>query len=135
MSLSVSTKIDSVTIDVNFEGKLNILIGDSSTGKTYLLNTLYNYLSECGYNVEILDYRNKNITENMLADYGNKGIQVLLIDNADLIMNHELFRLLQKYNYTVVASLKNRFMVSGIKGVRNYYVIFDNSSLKLKRGV
>lgn len=136
MSLCIDTVINDLSINVNFEGGINVLIGDSATGKSYLIELLYNYLSENGHNVELLDYkdRRKEIGD-LLDDFEKRGVEIVLIDNADLLMTWDLFERISEYKYTVIVSLKDRFMVSGIKGVKSYYLLFDGNGIKLKCGV
>lgn len=137
MSLIIRETIDDRLVDVKFDGKLNILKGNSATGKSYLMHLIYSYIRERKNRViGWLDYkdRDKDIKE-ILNHYKSIGVSLILIDNADIFMTWELFNYLDKLGFTTIVSLKNTLLASGVKEQKSYHVIFDKDSITLKRGV
>lgn len=110
----IKDRLEDIELNLNFEYKINILLDNSGTGKTYLMTILSNYFMKKGLTVKFINYTNyygkciyKDIKDGMDCD-------ILFLDNADLYMNNEIFKEIIKSMGIVIVSLKDRFMLADI---------------------
>lgn len=110
----IKDRLEDIELNLNFEYKINILLDNSGTGKTYLMTILSNYFMKKGLTVKLINYTNyygnsiyKDIKDGMDCD-------ILFLDNADLYMNNEIFKEIIKSRGIVIVSLKDRFMLADI---------------------
>lgn len=129
--ISLDCNVGRLKVDVKFEGKFNILYGDSGTGKTYLFSLLNYYFRKDKHYVAYINYNTElnGQVENMLKDnkYG-----VYLIDNADIFMTCEYFDILNSKDVIAIVSLKNRLILPVDCDIKFYDVDLSDMGLFLK---
>lgn len=128
--MKISTIFNGISIEANFTGKLNVLEGNSGTGKTLLMKAIKLYCLSNNIQYRHLDYNNKNDTVEQLVSYCNKA-QIITIDNADLFISDELLECLCKTAKLIVISLKQTQLISMDK-THTYIVHYENNHLSLE---
>jgi hypothetical protein len=90
---------NSVLFNIDFRNKINLLVDNSGTGKTFLLKMLKFYCDEHDIPCVHVDY--------MHRDMPLENARVLLFDKADLYFSNELFERLKALDAVSVISIKN----------------------------
>lgn len=90
---------NSVLFHIDFMNKINLLVDNSGTGKTFLLKMLKFYCDENDISCIHVDYTHK--------DMPLDNASVLLFDKADLYFSKELFERLKILDAVSVISIKN----------------------------
>ncbi len=98
-------------IDAELDAKLNILTGNSGSGKSMLLQALDLYCSRNDLNWVFCNYHQMNYAKEKLIDIcSNKD--VVLLDNADLYITEDILNRILKTSKMVVMSLHDISAVS-----------------------
>lgn len=128
--MKIITKFNSIDIEANLTGKINILEGNSGTGKTLLMKAIKLYCADNNISYRHLDYENRNDTVEQLTSYCNNA-QIITIDNADLFISDELLESLCKTAKLIIVSLKQTHLISMDK-THTYIVHYENNNLSLE---
>lgn len=118
--------------DVNFSDKLNLIKGSSGTGKTFLFHIMQAYcvseeISCALIDSKVLSSANEDIIYSMCL-----GKEIVILDNADLYLNGELFDKIRNLDCTVIISKKGTFGLN-MKAVHLYLVKYEGNILCTKR--
>lgn len=116
--LNVRT-ITGYTFDIDLKGHINIIGGNSSTGKTYLCNTIRTIqrdaLSDDRFeDVTIVDRNTKDI----LHELKSSKCGTVIVDNADMIVTKEIGDYIMGDKY-------NNYLIFARSGRYNYTVEYD----------
>lgn len=128
--MKINAVFNNINIEANFTGKLNILEGNSGTGKTLLMKAIKLYCLSNSIPYRHLDYTNKDDTVEQLISYCSKT-QIITIDNADLFISDELLEGLCKTAKLIIISLKQTHLISMDK-THTYIVHYENNHLSLE---
>lgn len=94
----VDYEYNSTIFNVDFKNKINLLVDNSGTGKTFLLSMLKFYCDDNNITCTHIDYIHRSIP--LEGD-------ILLFDKADLYFNNELFNKLKNLDAISIISIKN----------------------------
>lgn len=132
MGIQFQLENTDVLFDINFLDKLNLIKGSSGTGKTFLFNVIQAYCITEGISCAFIDSKvlsngNKDIIYSMCLDK-----EIIILDNADLYLDSELFDKIRKLNCTVIISKKVTFGLN-MENVHLYLVNYERNVLNTKR--
>jgi len=92
------------TFNADFIDKVNLMIDDSGTGKTFLIKMVINYCRNNNIPYLHIDYEHRDL----LNDVGNlNSKEILLFDKADLYLTKELFEEIKNLKPISIISIKN----------------------------
>ncbi|MDO5150613.1 MAG: hypothetical protein Q4D76_14680 [Oscillospiraceae bacterium] len=121
-----------ITLDINLDDTVAILLDDSGTGKTFMFKVLSSYCVINQIRCEKFDYsdehRNLEYFRNTIGD-----AEIVLMDNADLYMTQELLDYLKNSGKQVIISIKHIEKFTSCEGCGFYTVDYDGKSLKTVR--
>lgn len=107
MDLCVNDQILKIKVNVNFKEGYNILLDNSSTGKTLLISLLSDYLKFNNIPYIKCDFSNMTLLKkaiNVIED----SVKVILLDNADLYLTGEMIdRMLSVKDRVIIVSSKS----------------------------
>ena len=121
-----------INLSINITDSVAILLDDSGTGKTFMLEMLESYFVANGIAYKKFDYS----SENEDTDWFIQGMQkanIVLLDNADLYMTKELFNYLKSSNKQVIMSIKHTEKLGSFENCGFYTINYDNNNLKTVR--
>ena len=104
--LSVNEQYNGININVFFDSKLNILVGNSGTGKTLLMSALDLYCLNNNIKCRLCNYNDANLSKEQIMTVC-KGSDVLLLDNSDLYVDDELLKKLLGTSKIIIMSMKD----------------------------
>lgn len=90
---------NSTIFNVNFQDKINFLVDNSGTGKTFLMQMLKFYCDDNGIPCTHVDYIHKDMPLN--------NAKILLFDKADLYFTNNLLNELKSMDAISVICIKN----------------------------
>jgi len=96
--------------NILLRNKITIIEGDSGRGKTVLGKALQAHFVFNKMKVELLDYNTYANTEKIAATIKNATDSLIIIDNADRVLNSDIVELINN-------------------DVSNFYLIFGNHSI------
>ncbi len=129
--LSVNEQYNGININVFFDSKLNILVGNSGTGKTLLMSALDLYCLNNNIKCRLCNYNDANLSKEQIMTVC-KGSDVLLLDNSDLYVDDELLKKLLGTSKIIIMSMKD---TSGIDTDQSeqYLVEYNDLSLIVRK--
>ena len=89
--MELKFEYERIQVELNLKSRVTILSGDSGTGKSYLYNTVKNFSVEndMGDNILCIDIGNYQLVG--LSDLRNRKNSIIFIDQADDILEGELY--------------------------------------------
>ncbi len=124
--LEVKADIGGVECNVLFKRKVNILKGDSGTGKSWLFSLLQSYFVANGISYYFVNYLTKSEPEVIITQA--KKVQYLLLDNADLYLNSDTIGELLQCDATCIVATR-LIKLLDIKKMGFYQVIYKDEAL------
>lgn len=103
--MNIDTVFNGININVKFNKGITYLRGYSGTGKTLLLSAVELYCRNQDIRCYLFDYHVQDLSKEQICVMCS-GMQVLLLDNADLYLTPDLLRELQCASYVII-SMKN----------------------------
>ena len=130
--LEINSVVGGIKISARFADKVNILIGYSGSGKSFLLSLIERKYADNSLSVVSFDYN--LATENNVEEYIRRASHndLVLLNNADLYMTRELLEILAKVKCTVIAELKHA-VVGRVENSGMYIVNFENDTIDVKK--
>lgn len=130
--LEFNKVIGGIHFDVKFSDKINIIRGDSGTGKTFLFNTIESFCVSNSIPYASIDYKflASNDVDLIYTHCINKDI--ILLDNADLYLTPELFNKIINLNKTVIISKKSIYGLNA-SDIHLYSIEYTEFELKTRR--
>lgn len=132
--LKLNEKIGDTIVELNFEHKVNVLLDDSGTGKTFMFQLLCAYCSVNEIPHIYFDYKSAGFKKETFWEE-SKEKQFVFFDNADLYLSTELLSQLKELEATIVLSVKNIELVDVDEDTGIYYMEYDGITLASKGGV
>jgi hypothetical protein len=121
MAFELKTEIGGTYIDVALQEQINVLQGISGEGKTYLFYLMSAYAINNDIPMRVINsqlfssasvaVKSEEVCNLVLSIC--KDVDVLILDNADLYLTHELLEKLKKFANTIIISIKNSYGVCG----------------------
>lgn len=124
--------INGIHFNVNFMDEINVIKGYSGTGKTFLFNMLRSYCMLQGIPCAYIDYTFVSDGDIDLILEHCVGKELIILDNADLYLNHELFNNIRSIGKTIIMSKKSTYGLNMTKA-HVYMIGYDESSLSTRR--
>lgn len=121
-----------INLSINITDSVAILLDDSGTGKTFMLEMLESYFVANGIAYKKFDYSSENEDTKWFIQ-GMQKANIVLLDNADLYMTKELFNYLKSSNKQVIMSVKHTEKLGSFENCGFYTVNYDNNNLKTVR--
>ena len=121
-----------INLSINITDSVAILLDDSGTGKTFMLEMLESYFVANGIAYKKFDYSSENEDTNWFIQ-GMQKANIVLLDNADLYMTKELFNYLKSSNKQVIMSIKHTEKLGSFENCGFYTINYDNNNLKTVR--
>lgn len=128
----LNKKIGSTNFSIFFEDKVNVIRGNSGTGKTFMFSTIASYCMLNSIKYAYIDYNfvASNDTDLIYQHCYDKDI--IILDNADLYLDSELFSKLLSLNATIILSKKTTYGLD-MKDAHLYVVNYDSDCLSTRR--
>lgn len=101
----VNVSLETVNLDVLFEDKINLIVQDSGTGKSYLFSLLNEYCKHNGISCLLFNYSTLEFVNNLREHI--KGKELILLDNADLYLDSDLLSFIEQQECMAVISIKS----------------------------
>lgn len=128
--MNIVTEFNSINVDVTLNEGVNLLSGDSGTGKTLLMQVVEFYCLENDIRYAFINYRQARYTfEQIISDCN--GAEMILIDNADLFITEELMKELKKIGKYILISLKDATKIDA-SNITEFLVHYENRKLRLE---
>ena len=121
---------NSTKFDISFLDKINILLDNSGTGKTFLINMVSSYCENNDIPYMHIDYKHRELVDNKKSLY-NK--EILLFDKADLYLTPDLFEELKSVKGISIISIKDIADLYIDNNVGLYNLINTGSNIKTNR--
>lgn len=115
-------EFNSTIFDVNFKNKINFIIDDSGTGKTFLMKMMMFYCDNNNIHYTHVDYVHKNMP--LSGD-------VLLFDKADLYFTNEIFNKIKNLDAISIISIKNKNHLNMCGDIGIYRLINKGNNIKV----
>ncbi len=128
--LVVKTSFSGVDIDVKFTDKINFIVQDSGTGKSYLFGLLSEYCQSVGISCLLFNYATLPFVGS-LRDI-SVGKDVVILDNADLYMNSDLLSFFESSGCLVIISIKSVAELHS-NSAGYYFVDYTNGVISTER--
>jgi hypothetical protein len=128
----LNKEIGGTTFNVDFIDKINMIKGNSGTGKTYLFTVLYSYCSVNNISCVYIDYKMVASSNESLIFEQCKNKKLILLDNADLYLTSELFNKIKSLDATIIISKKTSFGLN-MTGVHLYKLLYENGKIQTRR--
>lgn len=129
--LDIKLFYNSANIDVTFINRLNILSGNSGTGKTFLYRALEHFCLINNIKYKYLDFRSAEDTQEQIINICSDK-DVLLLDNADLYLTESILKELRKdSNKILIICMKDTSRIS-IDSASRCYINYDGYNLVMK---
>lgn len=130
-NLSVNEQYNGIFIQVNIDSRLNILVGNSGTGKTLLLSALDLYCLNNNISCRLCNYNDASLNEDQLINICSYA-DVLLLDNADLYLTNDILMHLLNISKIIVISMED---ISNIdtNEAEQYLVDYNNTKLSIRK--
>lgn len=128
--INIKQLFNGIRIDAEINAGINLLSGDSGTGKTLLMQAIELYCSENNIKYTFLNYRQRKNSEEQI-EYLCNDSDIVIIDNADLFLRQSLLDRLQKINKYIIISLKDSSKID-CRNITEYLVHYDRLKLKLE---
>lgn len=103
--LVVKTSFSGVDMDVKFTDKINFIVQDSGTGKSYLFGLLSEYCQSVGISCLLFNHVTLPFVGS-LRDI-SVGKDVVILDNADMYMDSDLLSFFESSDCLVIVSIKS----------------------------
>jgi hypothetical protein len=129
---SLNQEISGTIFSIDFKDKINMIKGDSGTGKTYLFNVIYGYCSVNNIPCAYIDYKMVASNNEDLIFEHCKNKKLILLDNADLYLTSDLFNKLKNLDSTLIISKKTSFGLN-MNDVHLYKVSYENRIISTRR--
>jgi chromosomal replication initiation ATPase DnaA len=128
--MNISLTFNGINIDVSINSGVNILSGDSGTGKTLLMQAVELYCLQNDIKYTFLNYRCNGKNDEQIEALC-KNSDLILIDNADLFINEELLSKLRDSSKYILMSLKYITKIDDTDATE-FLVHYDNLKLQLE---
>lgn len=115
---------NSTIFNLDFQNKINLIVDNSGTGKTFLLQMLKFYCDDAGISCTHIDYIHKD----MPLDGS-----VLLFDKADLYFTNDFFEKLKSLDAVSIISIKNTADLDMFGDMGVYRLINNGSEITTER--
>lgn len=129
-SLSVNLKYQSTDVEARFSNRWNMLSGYSGTGKTFLMQAVELFCMDNSINCIYCNYRFKGY-DNDQIEKACKNAEVVLLDNADLYLNNELFLWLKETGKLLIICMKDTSKID-MENVHKYIVNYENKMVSVE---
>lgn len=116
---------NSTIFNMKFENKINLLIDNSGTGKTFLLQMLKFYCDDNDISCTHIDYIHK--------DMPLEGSKVLLFDKADLYFTKDLFDKVKNLDAISIISIKSTVELDMFGDIGIYRLINNGTNILVKK--
>lgn len=116
---------NSTIFNLNFQNKINFLVDDSGTGKTFLMKMLKFYCDENGIPCTHVDYIHK--------DMPIDNSRILLFDKADLYFSNSLLDKLKGLNSISIISIKDTSELDMRGNIGIYSLINKSTEISSKK--
>lgn len=130
-NLKINEKYNGIDVTAYFDAELNILVGDSGTGKTLLINAIDLYCLNNNIKCRMCNYNDINLTDKQLLTICNDP-DVILFDNADLYIRNDIIKELMNKHKIIVMSMKDISSISTSQS-EQYLVEYNNLSLSARK--
>lgn len=129
--LSINEKYSGINMDVCFDSKLNILVGNSGTGKTLLMSALDLHCLNNNIKCRLCNYNDANLDKEQIISVCSES-DVLLLDNSDLYMNSELLKMLLSMSKIIIMSMKDTSNIDTSES-EQYMVEYNDLNLTVRK--
>lgn len=129
----INENIGSINVSVKFTDKINLLVGDSGSGKSFLLSLIEEkYSNDDNIHIACFDYKvARNINKDEMIKLAGDN-DIVILENADLYMTKDLYQALSNDKCIVIASSKNYLSVpTELSGV--YIVDYVDDKISTRR--
>lgn len=113
--LAINECINDVSVDITLDKGLNCIdLGNSGTGKTFMMNIIRAYCVKNGMSYKYFDYNNSSADILSVLRGMSTEPEVILLDNADLYATDEVVSLIKSLSDAIVViSIKERQKLRG----------------------
>lgn len=129
--LSINERYSGINIDTCFDSKLNILVGNSGTGKTLLISAIDLHCLNNNIKCRLCNYNDANLSKQQLIAVCSES-DVLLLDNSDLYIDNELLEKLLSMSKIIIMSIKDTSSISTGES-EQYLVEYSNMDLTVRK--
>ena len=126
----INTIFNGITVNVELNNGVNLLSGNSGTGKTLLMQAIELYCLNEGISYTFGKSEFANYAPEQIVSICSNS-DVVLLDNADLYITEDLLKEIKCGDKLIVISLKISNKIS-MKNVREYLVNYEKMYLSLE---
>lgn len=128
--MKIKLRFNDIDVEVELSAGINMLSGDSGTGKTLLMQAVELYCAENKIKYTFLNYRNRDNSIEQLLTLCDKS-EVIIIDNADLFISEKLVSKLKEKSKYLLISLKDSTKIDE-RDIIEYIVHYKAMLLRLE---
>jgi len=92
-------KCGSTVFDIDFKDRVNLIVDNSGTGKTFMMELIWSYCLDNGISCTHVDYKHRDVP---------LSGEILLFDKADLYLTPEMFEKLKTLDAISIISIKDK---------------------------
>lgn len=130
--LQFKKKVNGIDFDISFEDDINVIKGASGTGKTFLFNVISSYCTNNKISYAFIDYKFVASGDESLILSHCMNKDIIILDNADLYLNPELFEQIKGVGATIILSKKSTFGLD-MRNAHLYVIDYRGSLLRTRR--
>jgi chromosomal replication initiation ATPase DnaA len=124
----IDTQIGDIHVDLKLTEQVNVFVGKSGTGKTYLFALMKAYCVANNISLTIINYNSVLEPEDII--HGCAKSDIVILDNADLYLTKDILDALRVSAKYILISIKN---IYGLGGNMHYCNLKYESSKMLLR--
>lgn len=128
--IKIKQKFNGIDVEAELKVGVNLLSGDSGTGKTLLMQAVELYCAENEIKYTFLNYRQRESTVEQIVALCNTS-EVVIIDNADLFISEKLISELTKTSKYLLVSLKDSTKIDE-RNITEFIVHYEDMKLRLE---
>lgn len=130
IKMTIKQQYNGIDVEAELNTGINLLSGNSGTGKTLLMQVVELYCLENRIKYTFLNYRNRENSIDQLSKLCEHS-DVIIIDNADLFVTEQLISELKKGSKYILISLKDSTKIDE-HNITEFIVHYENMKLRLE---
>jgi hypothetical protein len=128
--MDIKITFNKISVSASLNNKLNILTGNSGTGKTLFIYAFKAYCEKNNIRYAFFDYNYYDKSAEQIID-ACKESDIILMDNADLYISKDIMKEIKDKSKLIILVLKNTAMIDNTEATE-YIAHYANLKLTLE---